>query len=287
MPSWNWAAPSSSHQHEFLHPPQGNADVLPDNQVFVGGPSTSVELLVGACGDGSSPNFKSCKSKTCQLAKTFFKPSNSVVSTVTHRMYPCINHEDNHLVTCNASNLIYLITCKKCFLQYVGETAQQLNVRFAKHRDCLKGKINSSQCKRLSDHFSTGLCKGAGYTVQIVEKFTGNGRTSRGAIDPGISVVRRKRETEWMLKLRTVYPYGLNDRVDIYSENNSTHKAKSKFGEDLVGKLFPSIPRLFDRNSESRHYNRRGLNNINYSLFVKQLEFWIKNDLPNTSITYE
>ena len=100
-------------------------------------------------------------------------------------------------------------------IEYVGETAQQLNVRFAKHRDCMKGRINSSSCKRLADHFSTGLCKGQGYTVQISENWGGNGRTDRGAIDLGLAVLRRKRETEWMLKLRTLYLYGLNDRVDV------------------------------------------------------------------------
>ena len=41
-------------------------------------------------------------------------------------------------------------------------------------------------------------------------KWQGNGRTSPGAIDLGEAVLRRERETEWMLKLRTVYQYGLN-----------------------------------------------------------------------------
>ena len=104
-------------------------------------------------------------------------------------------------------------------MQYVGETAQRLNVRFAKHRDCMKGNINSSSCKWVSAHFSSGPCKGAGYTVQIIENWEGNGRTDRNAIDTGISVIRRKRETEWILKLQTLYPYGLNDRIDMYEND--------------------------------------------------------------------
>ena len=183
-----------------IHPPQGNADVLPEIEEFVSGPSTSVESLERACGDGSSTHFEKCKNKSCYLSKQF-KPSDSVVSTVTHRIYPCVNHEGNKTATCNTSNVTYLITCSKCHLQYVGETAQQLNVRFAKHRNCRKGHLNSATCKRLSDHFSSGLCKDAGYSVQIIENWRGNGRTDRGAIDLGVAVLRRKRETEWILKL--------------------------------------------------------------------------------------
>ena len=52
-------------------------------------------------------------------------------------------------------------------------------------------------------------------SVQIIEKWQGNGRTSREAINLSEAVLGRKRETEWMLKLRTVYPYGLHENVDI------------------------------------------------------------------------
>ena len=65
-------------------------------------------------------------------------------------------------------------------------------------------------CKWLAEHFSTGISKNAKYSVQIIEKWQGNGRASRGAIDLGEAVLRRKRKTKSMLKLRTVYPYGLN-----------------------------------------------------------------------------
>ena len=195
-----------------IHPPQGNADVPHVIQDFVGGPSTSIEILEHACGDRSSTYFKKCLSKTCLLAKNNFKPSDKIVSTVTHRTYPCVNHEGNKIANCNTPNVIYLLTCDKCRLQYVGETAQNLNVRFGKHRNCMKGRINSTSCKRLSEHFSKGLCKDAGYTVQIVENWIGNGRTNRNSIDLGLATLRRKRESEWMLKLRTVHPFGLKER---------------------------------------------------------------------------
>ena len=120
-----------------------------------------------------------------------------------------MNYEKSY-VTFNSSNIIYLVTCSNCFMQYVGKTAQQLNIRFATHRASMSGKIKSNSFKWLAERFAIGLRKNAKYSVQIIEKWQIIGRTSRGAINLGEAVLRRKRETEWMLKLRTVHTYGLN-----------------------------------------------------------------------------
>ena len=71
----------------------------------------------------------------------------------------------------------------------------------------MSGKIKSNSCKRLAQHFSTGVCKNAKYSVQIIQKWQSNDRLNHGAINLGEAVARRKRETEWVLKLRTVNPY--------------------------------------------------------------------------------
>ena len=54
------------------------------------------------------------------------------------------NDKDDYPATCNSVNVIYFPTCSTLLLQYIRETAQQLNVRFGKHRDCFKGKVNSA-----------------------------------------------------------------------------------------------------------------------------------------------
>ena len=95
-------------------------------------------------------------------------------------------------------------------MQYFGESFQQVNMRLATHRGIMIAKIKSNSCNWLGEHFSRDTCKNAKYSVQIIEKWQGNGRSSSGAIHLSQAVHRRKRETEWMLKLRTVYPYGLN-----------------------------------------------------------------------------
>ena len=147
----------------------------------------------------------------------------------------------------------------------------------------MKGRINSTSCKRLSDHFSKGLCKDADYTVQIIENWIGNGRTDRNSIDLGLATLRRKRESEWILKLRTVYPFGLNERVDLNTDNESLDNLEFKNGEDMISKHFPSLPRLFVRNENNRHVNRRGVIDFDYDAFLNSLNFWITSDLPNAA----
>ena len=81
-------------------------------------------------------------------------------------------------------------------MQYVGETAQQLNISFATHRASISVKIKSDSCKWLAEHVSTGICKNNKYSVQIIEKWQGNGRTCRDAIELGEAVLTNKGETE-------------------------------------------------------------------------------------------
>ena len=95
----------------------------------------------------------------------------------------------------------------------------------------------------LAEHYSTEICKNAKYSAQVIGKWQGNSRNSRGAIGLGEAVLRRKGETKWMLKLRTVYPYGLNEKMDICEDDKNIKWFKSDDG--IVWKLFPSLLKLF------------------------------------------
>ena len=63
--------------------------------------------------------------------------------------------------------------------------------------------------------------------MQIIEKWQGSGSTSCGAINLVEAVVRTKSETEWMVKLRTVYPYVLNEKEDICENDKNVKRFKS------------------------------------------------------------
>ena len=64
----------------------------------------------------------------------------------------------------------------------------------------------------------------------MLEKLDGNGRTARGARDASITSKRKLREKEWMLKLRTVFSYGLNGWLgDDFSKEDTHVLVRSKF----------------------------------------------------------
>ena len=152
------------------------------------------------------------------------------VSSSTHRVYEATIPDDITSINCNCTNVIYLITCRKCRLQYVGETAQLLRERIRHHNSCINHPEKDNTCRILSEHFSKGHCKNATFTVHIIEKLHCNGRDDVGTIDSAITAIRRKKETEWMLKLRTVFPHGLNDRVgDEYMSEKDCCNINSKF----------------------------------------------------------
>ena len=43
-------------------------------------------------------------------------------------------------MTCKSKNLVYLISCRRCEVQYVGETEQALRLRMNEHRSDIQTK---------------------------------------------------------------------------------------------------------------------------------------------------
>ena len=115
-------------------------------------------------------------------------------------------------------------------MQYVKETGQELNISFATHRASIRRKLKSNSCKWLVEHFPIALCKNVKYTVQLIEKQQGSGRISCGAIDLDEAVRWRKKEAEWLLKLKIVYLHGLNENIDICEDDKDVIKLKSDDG---------------------------------------------------------
>ena len=235
----------------------------------VTGPSTTVENLESMCGDGNHTKIHKHNSKHgCNLCH-ILSTKDMFVSSSTHRVYESVIPEEVPFVSCNSSNVIYLVTCRKCCLQYVGETAQLLRERIRHHNYCIRHPDKDHTCRILSEHFSQGLCKGATFTVHIIEKLQGNGRDAEGTMDPAITAVRRKKETNWMLKLRTVFPHGLNDRVgDEYMSDKDLCNIYSKF---------PPLIRVKDR------HRIRSKNYIS-SQFISKYFIYILNESFRTNL---
>ena len=99
----------------------------------------------------------------------------------------------------------------------MGQTCQTLRERMGGN---WSGVCNNQESKILYEHFTKTKCQGFGFTVQTIQKLNGNGWVSNsiGAVpkksttDVVCTALRDKSETDWMVELRSVYPYGLNDR---------------------------------------------------------------------------
>ena len=61
-------------------------------------------------------------------------------SNVTHKTYNIVSPSLS--MNCGTVNIIYLVTCRKCGIQYVGETGQSLRKRLNNHRNRLKNKLS-------------------------------------------------------------------------------------------------------------------------------------------------
>ena len=60
----------------------------------------------------------------------------------------------NDTLNCKSKNLIYLIECKKCAKQYIGETKRQLNERFGEHRHSILNHHHLINPTPVSTHFN-------------------------------------------------------------------------------------------------------------------------------------
>ena len=82
-----------------------------------------------------------------------------------------------------------------------------------------KGK---SGYKHSINHYKN-VCKVASFSIHILEKVEGDGFIY-GQWDFAVQNLRLQREENWMKKLRTIYPYGLNERAKNFSLEQPTNK---------------------------------------------------------------
>ena len=66
-------------------------------------------------------------------------------------------------ISCHSKNLIYLIECKRCHLQYIEETKRQLSESFGEHRRSILNHHQLSTTTPVSLHFNP-----AGHSINDV-----------------------------------------------------------------------------------------------------------------------
>ena len=105
-------------------------------------------------------------------------------------------------VSCQSSNLIYCITCKRCGIQYVGQTKRRVMDRFQDHFYKITKALMDTD---IGKHFNTNKHGGLDdVQIHIVDFIHCSPESSRAAI------LRNIIEKKWIFRLRTQCPEGLN-----------------------------------------------------------------------------
>ena len=114
------------------------------------------------------------------------------------------NYNINHRLDCNSRNVVYLISCKVCGLQYVGSTTTKLRLRFNNHKSRLRAHAKMSAANRGGDDL-------------IYKHFNNHGH--HGLQDVSIKLIDRVKAKEDLIakegqlayRLHSLKPDGLND----------------------------------------------------------------------------
>ena len=64
-------------------------------------------------------NFEPCNMKRCLSCPLIKSAKLQFTSTITEHTYDVVNDCNDKNITCNSNNIIYLMTCKMCKVQYV------------------------------------------------------------------------------------------------------------------------------------------------------------------------
>lgn len=116
-----------------------------------------------------------------------------------------------NIFTCNSQNIIYVIHCSKCHLNYVGETRRPLRERLNNHRSTI---VNNKKTA-IAIHFNLPQHNILNLQIMPVEQLLVNSDNERKAA-----------ETRWIKKLQSIYPLGLNNYPILYNNPNPNSNPK-------------------------------------------------------------
>ena len=176
------------------------------------------QFKINKCGDS--------RCKTCPFVEKcnyFYSNSTGV------KYFPRTNGQIK--LNCKSDNIIYLIYCKICNFQYIGETKNRLQTRFNGHKSNIK---SGTSCQLVHKHFQEGGHGLLNCKVIPIEKIDVNSIVSQNLnsaqLEKSISKLRHEREKFWISILQTAYPFGLNSRVKGVGDFNPSQAIFHNFG---------------------------------------------------------
>ena len=142
-----------------------------------------------------SPGNRLCgaaRCKTCPVLMT----TNEFTSHKTGQVF-----QMKFAASCKSSNIVSLISCRRCGQQYLGETGQQLHCRINSHRfDIRQSRTEESP---VPEHFNSTGHTLADLTVVTIDQLYSHD-----------TCLCKIRESRWIRTLLTSHDFEMNLRVD-------------------------------------------------------------------------
>lgn len=111
------------------------------------------------------------------------------------------------LLTCQSTNIVYLIECKRCEEQYIGETSKSLKIRLGNHLSNIRCFKDTS----VAEHFNQFDHDGnLDVTVTPILQIPDQGSKTKDTL------TRKKYETFFIQKLRSMAPDGMNEKFEKF-----------------------------------------------------------------------
>ena len=192
--------------------------------------------------DGNGMNyfgFNRCNGARCKIrcnTNNMLLPLNNFKGKFSVGSFPILTDEQ---LDCTSKNIVYLITCKLCHIQYVGETQRDFAVRMREHWDKIrkgdKSQIVYAHFQSDDRHRNTRIEDMLRF--QIIEKIRTDNVPNQDQ-----SLIRKRRlerELYWIAMLKTAYPLGLNDRLQALGiAGNATDRSFKDFNCFRICNLF-------------------------------------------------
>ena len=151
-------------------------------------PSTTTTLATG-----TSP----CGGRGCKTCGIILPNNATLASHKTGKQFTL-----SFRATCKTADVVYLLQCAKCGMQYVGETGQPLHMRINGHRGDISNKRLDN--KPVAQHF----CTQPHHTIHHMQV------AILDVLGRGDSVLRKIHESRRIREFGTAQPYGMNFRID-------------------------------------------------------------------------
>ena len=110
---------------------------------------------------------------------------------------------NNPKLSCDSKNIIYLASCKRCRLQYIGSTTTDFRVRFCNHKSAMVTKKKTCE---VAVHFNKTPHDLSDFLFQFIDQV-------RATVNNSCSIDKLliTREAYWSAQLFSLAPFGLKN----------------------------------------------------------------------------